>query len=334
MNNTTRTRWLGVGESGDPDATRAGRQAAEAALTGPDPKLLVVFAADGYDLTVLARAVKETAGDTPVIGCSTAGEIATGGAGNTGVVVTALGGSGFAVATALAEATTGRLREASSEAAMAMERVGKLGHEVLMILTDGLAGDQQEVVRGAYDVVGASVPLVGGCAGDDLKMRRTHQIFDGRVVTGGIVAAAISSTAPLGIGVSHGWRKVGAPMLVTKSSDNRVFELDDRPALDVYLERLQVPEDARQDADAFTRFAITHPLGLSRRSGEEVRFVGGADFATRSLSCIAEVPQGGLAWFMEGDTDSVLEATDNACAQALHVLGDAPPIGLIAFDCI
>ena len=32
-----------------------------------------------------------------------------------------------------------------------------------------------------------------------------------------------------------------------------------------------------------------------------MRFVAGADFEDRSLTMIAEVPQGGLAWFMEGD---------------------------------
>jgi hypothetical protein len=31
-------------------------------------------------------------------------------------------------------------------------------------LSDGLGGNQEEVIRGAYSVVGASVPLVGGCA--------------------------------------------------------------------------------------------------------------------------------------------------------------------------
>jgi hypothetical protein len=32
------------------------------------------------------------------------------------------------------------------------------------------SGDHQEVVRGAYRVVGAGVPLVGGCASDDLVL--------------------------------------------------------------------------------------------------------------------------------------------------------------------
>jgi hypothetical protein len=149
-----------------------------------------------------------------------------------------------------------------------------------------------------------------------------------------IVGAAIASDSPIGIGVRHGWRRVGAGMLVTSSKGNRVYTLDDRPALDVYIEKLDVPRDAQTDPAAFTRFASTHPLGLSRRSGEHVRFVSGADLEDRSLGCIASVPQGGLAWFMEGDDSSVLEATDAACTDAIAALDGQPPIGLIAFDCI
>jgi hypothetical protein len=189
-------------------------------------------------------------------------------------------------------------------------------------------------VRGAYSVVGASVPLVGGCAGDDLKMKQTLQFHGRDVLHNAVVGAAISSDAPIGIGVRHGWRRIGDAMLVTASSDNRVYALDDRPALDTYLDKLNVQGDARTDPAAFTQFAITHPLGISRRSGEQVRFIAGANFDDRSLSCIANVPQGGLAWFMEGDENSVLEATDAACADAVTALGGREPIGLLAFDCI
>jgi hypothetical protein len=48
---------------------------------------------------------------------------------------------------------------------------------------------------------------------------------------------------------------------------------------------------------------------------------------------IAEVPQGGLAWFMRGDAASVQSATDEACAAALAALGEREPLALIAFDC-
>ncbi len=50
-------------------------------------------------------------------------------------------------------------------------------------------GCTTEVVRGAYGVVGAGVPLVGGCAGDDLKMTRTFQLYDDHLLTDAVVGA-------------------------------------------------------------------------------------------------------------------------------------------------
>jgi hypothetical protein len=251
------------------------------------------------------------------------------------VVVTAIGGDGFTVETAAATGASGGLRQAGAKAAECITGINGHPHQALLILTDGLAGDQQEIVRGAYSVVGAGVPLVGGCAGDDMEMKQTFQMHGHEVLSDSVVAAAIASESPLGIGVRHGWQRVGEPMLITRSADNRVYEIDGAEALDVYLDRLDVPEPARSDPAEFTRFAATHPLGLvSRREEQQVRFIGEADFEERSLVCIAEVPQGGLAWLMEGDAESVLEATDGACKDALAALGDSPPLGVVAFDCI
>jgi len=313
----------------------AGQEACSAAVAGrADAALLVVFASDALDLSRLSKAVQDSAPDVPMIGCSTSGEIGADGATDSGVVVMALGGPGFQIATASASVEAFGLRGAGSEVARIAAQVQSSPYRVLLVLTDGLAGDQEEIVRGAYAVVGAEVPLVGGCAGDDLRMSRTSQLLDGRVMTGSVVAAAIGSDGPLGIGVKHGWRRIGEPMVVTDSDGVRVLTLDNEPALDVYLRRLDAPEIAYHDAAAFTRFALTHPFGLHRRSTEEVRMVAEADFATRSVVCIARVPRGGLAWIMEGDDASVLEATDAACDAAVEALGGAPPLGLFAFDCI
>jgi hypothetical protein len=165
-------------------------------------------------------------------------------------------------------------------------------------------------------------------------MQATFQFHGGAVLQHAVVGAAIGSEGPIGIGVQHGWRKIGEPMVVTASDGNRVLTLDDQPALTAYLGRLNAPADAAASPEAFTRFALTHPLGLSRRSGDEVRFVAGADFADGSLNCIASVPQGSLTWLMEGDYDSVLAATIVACEHAVAGLGGQPPLGLLAFDCI
>ncbi len=150
--------------------------------------------------------------------------------------------------------------------------------------------------------------VVVALGGTGYSVRQTSQLYGAQVLHDAVVAAAVASDAPFGIGVRHGWRKMGEAMLVTYSANNRVYSLDDQPALDVYLDRLNAPE--------------------------EVRFIGEANFEDRSLGCIAEVPQGGLSWFMEGDEDSVLEATDTACADALRQLDGRPAAGLLAFDCI
>lgn len=328
-------RWLGVGKA-DGETADAAARAYDNAIVGDDTKLLVVFCSQSHDLQALVDTLDERSGGVPLIGCSTAGEYAATGPGENGVVVTALGGPGFSVSTTAVRGASARLRESGAEAAGSMAKVdGTLPHRVLMLLTDGLAGDQQEIVRGAYSVLGASVPLVGGCAGDDLAMKQTHQFHGREVLTDAVVSAAIASDSPFGIGVRHGWRRVGEPMLVTESSNNRIYKLDERPALDVYLERLGAPEEARTDEAAFTRFALTHPLGMSRRSGEEqVRFIGGADFSDGSLAAIAEVPRGALVWSMEGDAESVLAATTAACDDAVAALDGRSPIGMLAFDCI
>jgi len=45
--------------------------------------------------------------------------------------------------------------------------------------------------------------------------------------------------------VLHG---VGEPMLVTESRGSIVHRIDDRPALDAYLERLQAPDEVRNES--------------------------------------------------------------------------------------
>jgi hypothetical protein len=328
---TSERRWIGVGKSA---AGEAG-QAVWAATAGRTPAVVIVFASSEIDLAAMIGDVRTTvAADVPIVGCTTAGEINTSGPSVGGIVVVALGGPDFSVVTAVAENVDAGLRVAGAKVAATVSQLESRPYQVLLLLTDGLAGDQQEIVRGAYSMVGAQVPLVGGCAGDDLHMKSTSVFYGDRVLTNAIIGVAIGSTAPFGIGVRHGWRRVGEAILVTDSVGTTVRTLDDQPALDVYLRRLGAPAEVMADPEAFARFAMTHPLGVSRRSGEEVRFIVGADFEARSLQCIAQVPQGGLAWIMEGDDESVLAATDAACAEALEQLDGHAAKGVLAFDCI
>lgn len=327
-------RWMGVGRSEDGDSRAAATTAARTALVGAQPKLLVVFAGINHDPSAVIEGLRSVAPDVPAIGCSTHGEIASGGPRDGTIVVAAIGGSGFAVSVEVAENVSGRQREAGSEVAGCAARLAQWPYRALLLLTDGLVRDQEAILRGCYGVLGASVPLFGGAAADGWRMTGPYLLGEGRVLTGAVVAATIASEAPLSVSARHGWAKVGEPMIVTSSADGRVYTLDDRPAMDVYLDRLGAPPAAYTDAAAFTDFALPRPLGVQRRSGVEARNLSTeVDIAGRSIGGGRAIDHGGLVWALAGDEESIMAATDAACEQALAGLGAREPVGLLTFSC-
>src|SRR4051794_18196969 len=73
-------RWFGTGHSTAPDSAKAGVEAAAAALDGRRAEALFVFCSSTHDLSALVRAVREEAGDGPVIvGGTSLGEISAAG---------------------------------------------------------------------------------------------------------------------------------------------------------------------------------------------------------------------------------------------------------------
>ena len=328
-------RWMGAGQSSTTEPRTAAAEAARAALTGADPKLLIVFSAITYDPAQVLLGVRDVVGEhVPVIGCTTRGEICNGGTNDGTVVVTAIGGPGFAVTTAAAEDVAGRQRDAGVELGASVTEIPGLPNRVLVLLTDGLVRDQEQILRGCYSVLGASVPLFGGSGADGWRMKQAYLLAGDRVLTNAVVAATIHSDAPLSVGVRHGFRTVGEPMIVTGSRDGRIQTVDDRPALDVYLERLGAPPEAYTDKEALMRFALPRPLGLQRRNGVDARNVSTQiDLEGRSLGGGGSFDHGGLVWAMTGDEQSILAATDAACQEALAGLGGREPVGLLTISC-
>jgi hypothetical protein len=324
-------RWMGVGRSSAADTATAADDAVRSAADGRTPALVVLFVSTAYDLADVARSAQGAVGaGVPVVGCTTSGEIAGTWAGSGHVVALALGGDGLTVRTSVGRLADGA-REAGRTAARGLDDVDR-PYQVLMLLSDGMAGPRSDIVRGAYGVAGAAVPLIGGCAGDDLGMQATYQLCDGEVRTDSVVGVAIGSEGPIGVGIGHGWQRAGEPLVVTESDGQRIFTLDDEPALDAYLRAAGAPAGAHDDPGLFNLLTLSYPLGLPRPGGEEVRAVLGADAADRSLLC-ADVPQGTVLSVMEGEAASILVGTRTAAEQVLESLGGAAPVGVVAFDC-
>jgi hypothetical protein len=326
-------RWFGAGRSLSADPATAGTQACREALGGRRADLLIVFASLTHATLEMAQAVHaEAGGDVLMIGCSTSGEFTTDGRG-AGVVVNALGG--YTASVRAVPHDVEDLYEAGMRAASCLDDVDA-ENRVVLLLGDGRSSDQQEMVRGAYTVAGALVPLVGGCAGDNVTQTGTFHFFsdgkDVQVLPNAVLGAALGSPVPFGIGIAHGWRKTGEPMVVSRSENGTIFELDGEPALDVYLRRTGADPNLATDAGAFLNFATIRPLGLARRTGEDIRVIFQADPEQRSISGLADTPEGAMVWFMEADTDGIVDAVTTAAVAATGDLSSEAR-GLLVFDC-
>jgi hypothetical protein len=336
---STDGRWFGAGHSIATNGFTAGAEAAAAAVADrPDCGLLLIFARDCDDMQPLLDGVRSRSGGrAKIAGCSTIEPMApSDDPAEFSVSVVAFGGDRFGFEIEVARDVVGQERAAGARAAGGLARLSH-PHKVLLLLIDATLQGNVEIVRGAYGTAGAAVPLVGGLSSDDWQFDRTCQFAgdsDGvEILKDAVVGIAIGSPAPVGMGVAHGWRRSGDPMVVTESDGLKVYEFDNEPALDVFLARVGVDESSLIGSDSFRLKALEYPLGVATRSGEEIRVIQGLDLSDRSLWCSAGIPQGGLAWFMEGDTDSLVAGGMDSCRQAVDTLDGAAPIGLLTFDC-
>lgn len=327
--------WMSVGCSADGDSASAGSAATRAAVTAPDPKLFVVFYAATHDPAQVLAGVRAVRDDVPLMGCPTAGEIAGEWAGDGSVTVAALGGPGLSVRVAGARSPDPNRFEDTGAQIVAPLTEMSGAHRFALLLTDGQAGNQQDLLRGAYATLGAGVPIVGGSAANNTggQFAGAPLLCDDRVLHGA-VAASIVSDNPVGIGVRHGWERTDETVTITASGRNQVLELDGRPALEEYLTRLGAPAECWDDPQAFQDFSLLHPLGLPRPSGDEIRSVTLPDYESRAILSAADLPADSVAWLMRGDVDALLDAADRACEDALSGLGGRPAVGLLAFDCV
>ena len=332
-------RWFGIGHSTLEDDAAAGSEAVAAAVAGRDAALLLVFCSINHDHARLLDAVRGGAGhNVAIVGGTTHGQLvgATPYPGVGGVLVIAIGGPGLSVRTQVARTASQDRRQAGIEVGACLDGIDR-PHRVCLVLADGLIGEQHELVRGMYSAVGANAPLVGGCTGDDLAYGRTLQFVGDEhgveVLADAVVGIGLGSEGPIGVGIAHGWRKRGEPMLVTDSSDGFLRELDEEPAYDVYLRRSGLERLPADRIGEFPRLAFERPLGLSRRTGEDIRVIHSVNPDTGELRCLADVPQGALAWVMETDPESLIMGAKESLMQAVSDLGEAQPVGVLVFDC-
>jgi hypothetical protein len=325
----------GFGASAASDAETAGRESVLAALAGRVPAagdLVIIFPSASYDLEALHRGALAEAGSASVVGCTTVGAFTDEVQLPFGCAAAFLVADGTSFGICHTEWVEADIAESARYAVeTARDRAGEeYPHSVVMMLCDGLASDQRAIARGAYEVTGAVIPLVGGAAGDDLLWQKTFTFGEGRILGNGLVAVWINSTRPLVVAVDHGWRPFSKPMLVTRAEGSIIHELDGQPALEVYLSERGAA--LRTDGRSFGEKAIERPIGLPNAHGQyDLRQIhdttpGGG------LVLTTGVPEQTVVQVMVADEDELLAGARRAATAALSHHGGTPSLALV-FSC-
>ena len=210
-----------------------------------------------------------------------------------------------------------------------------LGHGDLrgvIVLADGLHVNGAGLVEGLRAVLGETVVIVGGLAGDGADFKETLVGLDGDPAAQALLAIGLcGEDLALGSSSFGGWDAFGPERKITKADGPVLYELDGQPALALYKRYLG------EEAANLPASALLFPLAI-RRDGADTetltRTIVGVDEEAQSLTFAGEMPQGWSAQLMRGTVDRIVSGAADA-AQAAGLPSAAPEGSLgILISCI
>ncbi|OGB76671.1 hypothetical protein A2476_03500 [candidate division CPR3 bacterium RIFOXYC2_FULL_35_7] len=207
---------------------------------------------------------------------------------------------------------------------------------------DGLAGKGEEIAIAAVNALDIETKLVGGAAGDDLKFKQTFVFCNDLVLADAVSICVIDSKTPFYTGVKHGHIVLSETLQVTKSQGSVLFEIDNRPAWEVWQEKTAV--DASKKGIDVHKLNETTEIGNHLICYEMGIPMGNDDYKIRvplsknkdgSLNFACTIPQGLSFNIMKSVKEKQTESANKAVSLALSEVPENTAIaGALIFDCV
>ncbi len=336
------TRFGTALRSGE-NSERVGHDVAAAAVAQSGAKnvdFVLLFSSMGYDIGAVLRGVRQVVGAAPVLGCSTAASFTEEKVDSNAVACAVVSSDTHLFKVGFGEglrADENRCFRVASETLLARPA---MEHRSLFIVMDGLAGKGEEVSLLPLEFFGPEVSVAGGSAADNYAFKETLVIANDRVAADAVAIATIDSSRPLAIGVKHGHSPISQPFKVTKAEANKVFELDGRPAVEVWLENSReaakafgIDVDAMwEDPAQLGRFTCIFEGGLDTGGDYKIRWSGLTGATRDHLPFACTIPVGASMAIMQGTPETQIESARLAVKEALAA-ARGKIAGALIFDC-
>ena len=306
----------------------------ELAALDSETSLLLLFGGSRViDRPALIEEIVDACPRSLVMGCSTAGEIHGSEISDDSLVIAAVRFDKTRLLTAHAAVHTPKDSYAAGRAIA--DNLHQPALRGLLVLSDGLNVNGSELVKGLNDTLGGHVVVTGGLAGDGTDFKRTWVIKDRAPQSGYVTAIGFyGDHVRVGHGSRGGWDKFGPERRVTKSDGNILYELDGRPALQLYKEYLG------DRSAGLPATGLLFPLAIrsSNTDGKVlVRTILAVDEAAQSMTFAGDLPEGVFAQLMRANFDRLIQGASEAATLTLHNqehAGTSSPTLSIAISCV
>lgn len=297
---------------------------------GDSAQLVLVFG-DRYILREqsLVAQIKTAYPSAHILGCSTAGEICGTQVSDHSLVTTAVSFEHTWLKGAQVEL---HLAENSFQAGECLARsldFERLVH--VLVLSDGLAVNGSDLVRGLTKYLPDSVTVTGGLAGDGARFEETLVFWDGAPKRNMVAVLGLyGSRLKVGYGSMGGWDPFGPERLITRSKGNVLYEFDGRSALDLYKKYLG------EQAQGLPATGLFFPLSLRGKAGKTgvVRTILSINEQEQSITFAGDVPEGAYARLMKANFDRLIDGAAGAARASYQAVGSTSPDLAILISCV
>lgn len=296
--------------------------------------LVLVFGATAYlDDTRPIQALLDAYPQAHVVGCSTSGEIHQDTIHDDSLTVAVVR---FEKATLACATAPVRSADTSYDAGQQLaQQLAQPDLQAVFMLSDGLVVNGTALVNGLNDGlherVGRHVTVTGGLAGDADNFERTWVVGNARPQQHHIVAVGFyGDDVEVRSGSNGGWSMFGPERRITRSKDTTLYELDGKPALQLYKEYLG------DRAAELPASAMLFPLAIRREDDAReriVRTILSIEEASQSMRFAGDIPEGKLAQLMYTSPDRLIDGAAHA-AERSETPRDATDGLCVAISCV
>lgn len=273
------------------------------------PNLIFVFAsAEFFNEPHILNEISSRFPDSELVGSSTGGQILGNNVTESELVLTAIEFQSTRIVSRSVELTASNdFYEKGFELGEKLDQEG-LRHVFLLSVSLATSGDN--FLEGLQEALPEHVSITGGLAGDTAKFDKDFVLDVGNSVSNSVVKVLGFYGEELEITYSSvgGWEEIQPRLRVTSSEGNVLFKLNNKPALDVYMDVLGMDASDLQDEK------YKYPFSMSQEGESEpvIRSVIGLNEDDRSIVFGGEIKEGDSMRVTKASVDRVVEGAREA----------------------